>query len=176
MPAYDGIQHFDATGDSIQYGGAHLCAGWEFPTPDGKAHFAAVPLPRSAKREGWFTVSTRRGRQFNSLIYGEVDPINNAARDSVLMNPEDAADLHFSRGEKIRLTSDTGVFVGHVLFAPIARGNLQVHFPEGNVLIPRGIVDAGGGVPDYNTEVRVEASRRRRHGRSSGPLVDRGPL
>jgi len=176
VPAYDGIQHFHDTGDSIQYGGPHLCADWKFPTPDGKAHFAAVPLPRLVKREGWFTVSTRRGRQFNSLIYGEVDPINNAARDSVLMNAEDAADLHLSRGEKVTLTSDTGVFVGHVLFAPIARGNLQVHFPEGNVLIPRGIVDAGGGVPDYNTEVRVEAARRRRRGRSSGALADRGPL
>ena len=175
VPAYDGIQHFEDTGDSIQCGGAHLCADWEFPTADGKAHFAAVPIPRSGKREGWFTVSTRRGRQFNSLIYGEVDPINHAARDSVLMNPEDAASLHFRPHEKIRLTNDTGVFVGFVLLAPIARGNLQVHFPEGNALIPGGIVDAAG-VPHYNTQVRVEAARLRRSGRPSGPAADRGPL
>ena len=157
VPAYDGIQHFDGTGDAIQYGGPHLCDNWEFPTPDGQAHFVVVQLPFSNKREGWFKVSTRRGRQFNSLIYGEIDPINNAARDSILMNPEDAGDRQFSQHQKVKLISKTGVFEGRILFASIARGNLQVHFPEGNVLIPRGIVDAGGGVPDYNTEVRVEA-------------------
>ncbi|MDP6687507.1 MAG: FdhF/YdeP family oxidoreductase [Acidobacteriota bacterium] len=157
VPAYDGIQHFAGTGDAIQYGGPHLCDKWEFPTPDGQAHFVVVQLPFSNKREGWFKVSTRRGRQFNSLIYGEVDPINNAGRDSILMNPEDAGDLKFSQHQKVKLISKTGVFEGRILFASIARGNLQVHFPEGNVLIPRGIVDAGGGVPDYNTEVRVEA-------------------
>ena len=164
VPAYDGIQHFAGTGDAIQYGGPHLCDNWEFPTPDGQAHFVVVQLPFSNKREGWFKVSTRRGRQFNSLIYGEIDPINNAARDSILMNPEDAGDLQFSQHQKVKLISKTGVFEGRILFAPIARGNLQVHFPEGNVLIPRGIVDADGGVPDYNTEVRVETAPSQRSG------------
>ncbi|MEE3152334.1 MAG: molybdopterin dinucleotide binding domain-containing protein, partial [Acidobacteriota bacterium] len=164
VPAYDGIQHFSGTGDAIQYGGPHLCDKWEFPTPDGQAHFVVVQLPFSDKREGWFKISTRRGRQFNSMIYGEVDPINNAARDSILMNPEDAGDLQFSQHQKVKLISKTGVFEGRILFAPIARGNLQVHFPEGNVLIPRGIVDADGGVPDYNTEVRVETAPSQRFG------------
>jgi len=176
VPAYDGIQTFSRTGDAMQYGGAHLCANGEFPTADGRAHFAAVPLPRGRRRDGWFTVSTRRGRQFNSLIYADVDPINNAPRDAVLMNREDAAALHLVANEKIKLTNETGAFVGRVFFAAIARGNLQVHYPEGNVLIPRGIVDAGGGVPDYNAQVMVEAPRLRRRGRSSGPIADRGPL
>jgi hypothetical protein len=37
----------------------------------------------------------------------------------------------------------------------MARGNLQVHWPEGNVLIRRGVVDQVGGVPDYNAWVEV---------------------
>jgi predicted molibdopterin-dependent oxidoreductase YjgC len=176
VPAYDGLQNFTRTGDAIQYGGPHLCANGEFPTADGKAHFATVPLPRPRRRRGWFTVSTRRGRQFNSLIYADVDPVTNAGRDAILMNPDDAAALHLGQGERVKLISDTGSFAGRVFLAPIARGNLQVHYPEGNVLIPRGIVDAGGGVPDYNAEVRVEAPRLRRRGRSSGPVFDRGPL
>jgi hypothetical protein len=45
---------------------------------------------------------------------------------------------------------------GRVFLAPIARGNLQVHWPEGNVLIPTGFCDPVGQVPDYNAEVRVE--------------------
>src|SRR5690606_2530771 len=32
VPMYDGIQHLRAFGDSFQYGGAHLCADWRFPT------------------------------------------------------------------------------------------------------------------------------------------------
>ena len=97
-----------------------------------------------------------RGHQMDNFIY--------LMEMEILMNPEDAADHHFTQNEKVRLISKTGVFEGHILLASIARGNLQVHFPEGNVLIPRGIVDAGGGVPDYNTEVRVENTRSRRSG------------
>ena len=176
VPAYDGIQHFSKTGDAVQYGGPHLCADWNFPTDDGKAHFRAVPLPRPRRLEGRFTVSTRRGRQFNSMVHADIDPINNAPRDAVLMNPEDAAALHFKNKDKIKLVNESGVFEGRVLLAPIARRNLQIHFPEGNVLIPRGVVDAGGGVPDYNAEVLVEGARFSRRGRSSGPTPDRGPL
>lgn len=39
---------------------------------------------------------------------------------------------------------------------PLAASNLQIHWPEGNVIIRRGVVDAGGGVPDYNARVTVE--------------------
>ena len=176
VPTYDGIQHFSKTGDAIQYGGPHLCADWDFPTADGKAHFRIVPLPRKQRRDGWFVVSTRRGRQFNTLIYDDVDPINNAPRDAVLMSPEDAAVLHIKQKDKVKLVSETGVFEGRVFLAPIARGNLQIHFPEGNVLIPRGVVDAGGGVPDYNADVVVEVPRPTKRGRPRGPPPDRGSL
>jgi len=158
VPAYEGIQTLRQKGDAIQYGGPHLCAGGLFPTADGRAGFHAPALPSARRRDGWFIVSTRRGRQFNSLIYADTDPINDAPRDAVLISPEDAASLHVTQGEKIKLINDTGSFVGRAFFAPLARGSLQVHYPEGNVLIPRGIVDRGGGVPDYNAEVRVEAS------------------
>jgi molybdopterin-dependent oxidoreductase alpha subunit len=176
---YAGIEQLKATGDAVQYGGPHLCQDWKFPTPDGKAHFRAVPLPQQARRvnlkapdrEGrgqrtrraadstshpGFIVSTRRGKQFNSLIYAEVDPINGASRDAVLMNGEDAASLSLSQDDRIALTNDIGRFEGRVFLAPIARGNLQIHWPEGNVLIRRGVVDPGGGVPDYNARVAVE--------------------
>jgi molybdopterin-dependent oxidoreductase alpha subunit len=162
VPAYDGIQDLKDAGDAIQYGGAHLCAGGAFQTPDGRAQFVPVMLPRGRRRPGWFTVSTRRGRQFNSQVYGRIDPINAAPRDAVLMNPDDAAFLRLRENDPVRLTSESGAFEGRVRLAPIARGNLQVHYPEGNVLIARGIVDAGGGVPDYNAEVWIETEQRRR--------------
>jgi len=155
VPFYDGIQHLKSTGDSFQYGGPHLCAEGAFATPDGKAHFHAVPLPALERPAGVFEVSTRRGKQFNTLVYAEVDPLTGAPRDAVFMNPDDAASLHLRDGDRIALVSEVGRLEGRVFLAPIARGNLQVHWPEGNVLIARGTVDSFGGVPDYNARCRI---------------------
>jgi len=47
-----------------------------------------------------------------------------------------------------------------VFLAPITRGNLQVHWPEGNVIIPRGVCEPVGGVPAYAADVRVEVAAR----------------
>jgi molybdopterin-dependent oxidoreductase alpha subunit len=178
VPFYDGVQQFQTTGDAIQYGGPHLCAGGKFPTADGQAHFRAVELPQRATRSdgvvetrphgkpdsptpplqysNGFIVSTRRGKQFNSLVYAEIDPLNGAPRAAVLMNRDDAARLQLVNGDRIALVNQTGRFEGRVFLAPMARGNLQIHWPEGNVIIRRGVVDPAGGVPDYNALVRVE--------------------
>jgi len=72
------------------------------------------------------------------------------------MNPDDAAGLHLIQNDHIALTNDLGRFEGRVFLAPIARGNLQIHWPEGNTIIRRGVVDPVGGVPDYNARVEVE--------------------
>jgi predicted molibdopterin-dependent oxidoreductase YjgC len=167
VPFYDGVQHLKKLGDSFQYGGPHLCADGKFPTADGKAHFRAVPLtgaredlpaggskPQNGHRT--FYVSTRRGKQFNTLIYAEVDPLNRAPRDAVLMNERDASELGLANSTRIALTNSLGRYEGRVFFAPIASGNLQIHWPEGNVIIRRGIVEPSGGVPDYNARVSVE--------------------
>jgi anaerobic selenocysteine-containing dehydrogenase len=74
------------------------------------------------------------------------------------MNPDDAAALRLNNSDCITLVNDCGRYEGRVFLAPIARGNLQIHWPEGNVIIPRGIHDSLGGVPDYNATVRVEKS------------------
>jgi molybdopterin-dependent oxidoreductase alpha subunit len=172
VPFYAGIEKLKSTGDAIQYGGPHLCADGKFPTADGKGRFRAVPLPQPAAAgdpKGAsgadhgnsvatkpFIVSTRRGKQFNSLVYAEVDPLNGAPRNAVLISAEDAAILNLAQNDRVVLKNDTGRFEGFIFLAPIARGNLQIHWPEGNVIIPRGIMDPRGGVPDYNARVWVE--------------------
>jgi len=156
VPFYNGFQHLNKTGDAFQYGGPHLCAHGKFPTADGKAHFRTVPLPQVDRGPGVFDVSTRRGKQFNSLIYGDFDPLTGATRDAVFMNPEDAASLHLANHDRVALVNEIGRLEGRVFIAPIARGNLQVHWPEANVIIRRGVVDATGGVPDYNAQVKLE--------------------
>ncbi|HVY70177.1 MAG TPA: molybdopterin dinucleotide binding domain-containing protein, partial [Verrucomicrobiae bacterium] len=171
IPLYDGVQHLKKTGDAFQYGGPHLFENGKFLTPDGKAHFRAVSLPaqmapdtlsnglvKPAKNgaPASFMVSTRRGKQFNSLIYAEVDPLTGAPRDAVFMSPEDAAALHLSNGDPVRLRNDLGTLDCSVFLAPIARGNLQVHWPESNTILRRGALDDHSGVPDYNAQVLVE--------------------
>jgi molybdopterin-dependent oxidoreductase alpha subunit len=169
IPFYDGIQRLKKTGDAIQYGGPHLCAGGNFATPDGKARFHAVDLPlRSGQRvqsaecgvfrqsDSVFYVATRRGKQFNSLVYAEVDPINGAARDAILMNADDASSLHLIQGDRISLVNGIGRYEGRVFLAPLARGTLQIHWPEANVIIRRGVTEPLSHIPDYNTQVVVE--------------------
>ncbi|MCF3649834.1 FdhF/YdeP family oxidoreductase [Synoicihabitans lomoniglobus] len=159
VPFYDGVQHLRKTGDAFQYGGPHLCPGGVCPTSDGKAHLATIDLPPVGGRpDHVFHVSTRRGKQFNTLIYAEIDPLNNAPRDAVLMNADDAAKRHLKQGDTVTLHNPLGRYNARVHLAPIAPGNLQIHWPEGNHLIDRTRKDAGGGVPDYNALVELETA------------------
>jgi molybdopterin-dependent oxidoreductase alpha subunit len=156
IPFYDGIQHLRVAGDQFQYGGPYLCAGWRFPTPDGKAHFSAVPVPKRQVPDGAFVVATRRGRQFNSMVQGSRDALTGAGRQAVLINREDAARLSIADGDAVILRSAAGEFRGRARIAPMKPGNLEVHWPEGNVLIDRRRRSPEAGIPDYNAVVRIE--------------------
>ena len=156
VPMYDGIQYLRKTGDQVQYGGEHLCAGWRFETKDGKAHFSAVPLPSSDVPEGMFAVATRRGKQFNSMVHEKKDAITGAGRDAVMMNPGDAKTLGLRNGDAVVLRNDTGTFHGRVFTAPVKPRNLQIHWPEGNVLLDHANRSPESHVPDYNAFVTVE--------------------
>ena len=157
VPFYDGIQHLKRTGDQYQYGGAHLCAGWRFPTPDGLAHFTPVALPETKVPAGAFRVATRRGKQFNTIIHEATEAITGAGRDAVLMSGDDARGLGLADGQPVVLTSETGTFRGRVLVAPMKPGNIEVHWPEGNVLIDHEALSREVDIPDYNATVTVEA-------------------
>ncbi len=156
IPFYDGIQYLDSKGDQFQYGGKHLCSGWNFPTKDGKAHFQPVEPPQNESPEGRFLVATRRGKQFNSLLHESKDSITGALREAVLMNAKDAKALGVDNGDEVLLKNELGELRGHVHVAPVKPGNLQVHWPEGNVLIDRRRREPMAGVPDYNAVVTVE--------------------
>ena len=157
IPLYSGIERLQEKGDQVQWGGRVLFADGRFATGDGKAHFAAVALPRRNRAPGQFFVSTRRGKQFNSMVHREVDPLTGAARNDVFISDADADALQAAEGTAIRLRSEYGVFEGRVRRAPITPGNLEVHWPEGNVLIGPA-VDPDSLEPDYNAVVRVEVS------------------
>jgi len=156
IPFYDGIQHLKKAGDQFQYGGPILCAGWKFPTADSKAHFSVVNLPKVDLPEGMFLVATRRGKQFNSMVHETIDALTGAVREAVLMSREDAQRQGVENGDPLVLRSDTGVFNARVCIAPVKPGTLEVHWPEGNVLVDRRRRSPQAGIPDYNAVVRIE--------------------
>ncbi|MFC7440409.1 FdhF/YdeP family oxidoreductase [Laceyella putida] len=155
-PNYEGIQHLRKQGDVFQWGGAWLCEEGICPTPDGRGNLIAIELPELRKAEGQFYLTTRRGKQFNSMIYSEIDPFNAAERDDVLLSLEDAKRIGVNEGERIVVYNQHGLFQGRVKFAEMKVGNIEVHWPEGNVLIPKGVYEKYAGIPEYNTTVIVE--------------------
>jgi anaerobic selenocysteine-containing dehydrogenase len=84
------------------------------------------------------------------------DPLNGARRDDVLLSAADAGRLGLREGEAIVLRNETGELRGRCRIASIAPGNVQVHWPEGNVLLRRGACDPECGIPDYNAVVEIE--------------------
>ena len=76
VPLYAGIQGLAAAGDQVQWGGPRLFEDGRFHTSSGRAAATAVSLVGHVRRSGEFVVSTRRGKQFNSMVQRERDPLN----------------------------------------------------------------------------------------------------
>ncbi|MEU9890413.1 FdhF/YdeP family oxidoreductase [Sphaerisporangium sp. NPDC051017] len=157
VPFYTGIAGLTKFGDNVQYGGRHLCPGGRFPTSDGLGHFSAVPVPTLERPGGAFMVATRRGKQFNSMVHERRDGFNGATREAVLMSPYDADRLGLADGAEVELTGAAGRFTGRVLRAPLTPGNLQIHWPEGNVLLDPHRRSPDARIPDYNATVTLRA-------------------
>jgi molybdopterin-dependent oxidoreductase alpha subunit len=157
---YDGIQHFTKSGDQIQWGGERLCDGWRFPTPDGRASFVAVAPQEIAVADGRFLLSTRRGKQFNTMVFKERDPLTGASRDALFMSGGDATELGLREGDAVHVRSETGEVRARVHVAPIRPRNVQMFFPEANPLIAAGRRDEVALVPDYNAVVEVRRAAR----------------
>jgi len=84
------------------------------------------------------------------------DAITGASRLAVFVSDTDARRLGISAGDDVRVRSPHGELYGHALLAPIAVGNLQVHWPEGNVLLGREARSPEAGIPDYNARASLE--------------------
>jgi anaerobic selenocysteine-containing dehydrogenase len=160
VPAYAEIASLGEGGDSFQYGGPLLCEGMRFETPDGRAHFAPVRPPRPPEgRDGKLLLATRRGKQFNSMVHDSQDALTGAAREAVLISAHDAERLGLASGQEVVVRSATGELRCRVHLAPIAPGNVQVHWPEGNALVASGVRSPEAGIPDYNARVTIEADQ-----------------
>jgi molybdopterin-dependent oxidoreductase alpha subunit len=156
IPLYAGIERLGRKGDHVQWGGRLLFEDGRFATPDRRARFSAIRPRGRAPAPGRFLVSTRRGKQFNSMVQGDRDPLTGASRDEILMARDDGDALGLAEGTPVRLRSPHGTFVGRIRFAEMRAGNLAVHWPEGTVLLSGDALDPRSRAPDYNAEVTVE--------------------
>jgi len=152
VPDYAGIQHLKEAGDQFQYGGSHLCFGWRFP--NGKVKFLVVQSTFSEIPPGYLRVTTRRGKQFNSMVQESKDAITGALREAIFISPTDAEIWGLQQGDRVILSNEQGQYSGRVYLAEIKPGNLQVHWPEGNVLLEKS-KRSPAGVPDYNALVKL---------------------
>jgi molybdopterin-dependent oxidoreductase alpha subunit len=152
MPLYRGIVQLKAEGQSFQYGGPRLLENGVCPSmPDGRGRFSViVPPPPS----GAMKLATRRGTQFNSLIFKETDAITGGAREDVFLSPADASRLGIQAGDAILLESELGRMEGRARIEQVQPGTVHAHWPEANVLVPCRY-DPHSGEPDYNCEITV---------------------
>ena len=150
-----------AKGDQVQWGGRTLYADGRFATPDGKAHFAAVDIGRRRRRAAAVgadasCVSTRRGKQFNSMIQREVDPLTGARRDEVLIS--EAIDAPAAGGGRrgppaigrrnVRREAENG--------AHQARQSSRCTGLKATACCSGSLIDPDSMEPDYNATVTIE--------------------
>jgi len=90
------------------------------------------------------------------MVQRDVDPLTGARRDEILISVQDLARLGLDDGARVTLRSPWGRFTGRLRRAPIKPGNLEVHWPEGNSLLPGDRLDPDSLEPDYNAEVTIE--------------------
>jgi molybdopterin-dependent oxidoreductase alpha subunit len=157
VPAYDGIQHLRKTGDQVQYGGPHLAPGGHFPTASGRGSFSMVDARSAAIPVGQFALSTRRGKQFNTMVHETHDSITGTqSRDAVFMHRKDAAALGLRDGDRIVISNEFGSMAGRIFLARMQPRTVQVYWPEGNVLIDPAGRSPLSHVPDYNALVTIQ--------------------
>ena len=156
VPMYAGIETLSNVHDAVQYGGRHLCADGEFPLPGGRARFTNLDVRPTVLAPEEFFLSTRRGKQFNSMIFKEIDPLTGASRDAIYISADDAREHGIAQDDRIVAISKIGRYSGRAKIVDLPRRSIQVHWPEGNVLIDAGLNADASRIPDYNAIVTLE--------------------
>lgn len=155
MPIYRGIEQLSQEGDQMQWGGPSLGVDGFPNMPDNRARFSVVKLPRVDVPVGRFMLTSRRGKQFNSITYGNSDPLTGGSRrNDVLIDAGDLTALGLHEGANVLLTSEHGQMPASVRSGPCRSQHVQAFWPECNVLL-EPTYDPESGEPDYGTTVTI---------------------
>lgn len=156
VPMYAGIKNLRKEGDDFVWGGDMLCAGWKFKaTADGKARLLLPDIVRRTVGVSEYLLTTRRGKQFNSMVFEPNDPLTGGTpRNAVFLCAADARREGLAEGSQAIVESAFGKMNSVVKIADIAPGTVQMFWPECNPLIPREL-DPLSKEPDYNVNIRI---------------------
>jgi molybdopterin-dependent oxidoreductase alpha subunit len=140
----------------------------KFVTSTGKARFAVAPISSHDLAPDQYLLMTIRSHdQFNTTIYGLHDRYRgvHGGRRVMFMNAEDLAARGWESGRRVDITSH---FEGQrrtargfqLVSYAIPRRCVAVYYPEGNVLVPIGLVAAQSNEPAYKSvHVSLELSQ-----------------
>ena len=90
------------------------------------------------------------------MIYADKDPFTDADRYDVLINEKIVKSIKSTKVMRSLPITNTVHFNGRAKFAPVKEGNIEVHWPEGNAILPEGVYEQYAGIPEYNAAVIVE--------------------
>jgi formate dehydrogenase major subunit len=141
-----------------------------FPTPSGKARFAAAPVPVLEVPPGRLLLNTVRAHdQHNTAILGLNDRYRGIrkGRFVIFICPEDLDELGIDDGQTVDVFSqrpgeEDRVLRGYRAVAyPTKRGCAAMYFPEANELVHRSAVDEKSNCPAYkDVVIRIEPGHR----------------
>jgi molybdopterin-dependent oxidoreductase alpha subunit len=138
IPGYQQIGAIDQTRQEFHIEGRILLQA-RFPTPTGRASFAATPLPSLPGADNQLRLMTVRSEgQFNTVVYEEEDIYRGQERrDVILLNRADIARLGLHVDQRVTVRSSVGE-MARVLVREydIRAGNALMYYPEANVLVP----------------------------------------
>jgi molybdopterin-dependent oxidoreductase alpha subunit len=153
VPSYEGIQKLTKKGDQFQWGGPMLCEDGKFGTANGKAHFVPVKPRSNHVPHGWFQLTNRRGKQFNSMAFRDLEPLSAARRHEVILAEADMKALQLQSGDLVKIKSASGELEAAVKAGRVRPQTVIAHWPESNVLIQRGQLDPECGIPAFRDEL-----------------------
>lgn len=153
---YAGIEQLKAQGDQFQWGGPRLGQDYKFPTQSGKAHFTPISCPEPIN-DGLFVLSTRRGKQFNSMAFVDRDNLSGASRHQVILSKIDLESKGWREGQMVQVSSQQGRLKAEIRVGRIHSGMAMMYWPEANKLIDRDGLEPHSGMPAFReTRVQIE--------------------
>jgi molybdopterin-dependent oxidoreductase alpha subunit len=162
VPGYAAAASIDQTREEFNVAG-RIFHTPSFPTPSGKAQFAAHPLPALRGAGDQLRLMTVRSEgQFNTVVYEEQDIYRGQDRRNViLMSEQDITRLGLHVDQRVTVRSDTGAMPDILVRAfDIRAGNALMYYPEANILVPT-TTDAASKTPAFKSVlVTIEAVNR----------------
>ena len=152
IPGFEKMENIDRTKEEFQIENRTYHQP-EFATPDQKANFTSVKIPKLEADRGQFRMSSVRSEgQFNTIVYEEADSFRNVnERWVVMMNEKDMQELNIIGNDKVNLENGTGLMSEVIVKCiNISPGNVATFFPESNVLIP-AIADERSKTPSFKS-------------------------